>query len=56
MEKNMHKRTWSFLAVLAMLAMPLTAMAAPASTPDNPVFFSLLPPLFTIIPELEKLL
>ena len=44
----MHKRIWSFLAVLAMLAMPLTAMAAPASTPDNPVFFSLLPPLFTI--------
>ena len=44
----MQKRIWSFLAVLTILAMPLTAMAEAASTPDNPVFFSLLPPLFTI--------
>ena len=40
-------RTIAFFALLCLLPTPL--LAAAASTPENPVFFSIVPPLVTIV-------
>lgn len=45
----MKKTNRIILTTLILFAVPIVAVAGPASSPDNPVFVSILPPLFAIV-------